>query len=86
MSLTLLTVDSMVSLGVMSDALLSPQQGVIARAWTQHLRGLARAAGVALPSPRALSPSPTPSFTLGPEPGPEEQQPPALSQSLSCPE
>ncbi|XP_034242144.1 uncharacterized protein LOC117645810 isoform X2 [Thrips palmi] len=64
LSLTLLTVDSMVSLGVMSDALLSPQQGVIARAWTQHLRDLARAVGVALPSPRALSPSPAPAFSV----------------------
>lgn len=57
----------MVSLGVMSDALLSPQQGVIARAWTQHLRDLARAVGVALPSPRAQSPSTSPSFSLGAE-------------------
>lgn len=67
LSLTLLTVDSMVSLGVMSDAQLSPQQGVIARAWTQHLRDLARAVGVALPSPRALSPAPA--FSVPPLPG-----------------
>lgn len=69
LSLTLLTVDSMVSLGVMSDALLSPQQGVIARAWTQHLRDLARAVGVALPSPRALSPSPSAPFSVHSLPG-----------------
>ncbi|XP_052130922.1 uncharacterized protein LOC113204879 isoform X2 [Frankliniella occidentalis] len=66
LSLTLLTVDSMVSLGVMADALLSPQQGVIARAWTQHLRDLARAVGVSLPSPRALSPSPQPPLPAAP--------------------
>lgn len=74
LSLTLLTVDSMVSLGVMSDAQLSPQQGVIARAWTQHLRDLARAAGVAVPSPRALSPSPAPSFSSSTPVGVPEDQ------------